>query len=82
MTEIPDDIRQMNFETALSELEKIVGKLESGDIDLEDSIDMYTRGVHLKAHCEAKLKAAEARVEKLVIGADGQPTGSEPFETE
>lgn len=82
MTEIPDDIRQMNFETALSELEKIVGRLESGDVDLEASIDMYARGVQLKAHCEAKLKAAEARVEKLVIGADGQPTGSEPFETE
>ncbi|ANK80604.1 exodeoxyribonuclease VII small subunit [Minwuia thermotolerans] len=82
MTEIPDDIRQMNFETALQELEKIVGRLESGDVDLEDSIDMYARGVHLKAHCEAKLKAAEARVEKLVIGTDGQPAGSEPFETE
>ncbi len=42
-------------------------------------IDMYARGAHLKAHCESRLKAAEARVEKLVIGQGGQPTGSEPF---
>jgi exodeoxyribonuclease VII small subunit len=79
MTEVPDDIQAMNFETALAELERIVGRLESGDVDLEASIDMYARGALLKAHCEAKLKAAEARVEKLVIGADGAPAGSEPF---
>lgn len=79
MSEIPEDIQQMSFEAALAELETIVGRLESGNVDLEASIDMYARGAHLKSHCEAKLKAAEARVEKLVIGAGGQPTGSEPF---
>ncbi|WP_416898684.1 MAG: exodeoxyribonuclease VII small subunit [Minwuia sp.] len=79
MSDIPEDIREMSFEAALAELEQIVGKLESGDVDLEKSIDMYARGAQLKQHCEAKLKAAEARVEKLVIGPDGAPRGSEPF---
>ena len=79
MSEIPEDIQAMSFEAALAELETIVGRLESGNVDLEASIDMYARGAHLKAHCEARLKAAEARVEKLVIGQGGQPTGSEPF---
>lgn len=79
MSEVPAEIQQMSFEAALAELETIVGRLESGNVDLEASIDMYARGAHLKAHCEAKLKSAEARVEKLVIGANGQPTGSEPF---
>lgn len=78
MSEIPSDIQTMSFEAALSELETLVGRLESGDVDLEASIDMYARGAHLKAHCEARLKAAEARVEKLVING-GTPTGSEPF---
>lgn len=79
MSEIPEDIQAMSFEAALAELETIVGRLESGNVDLEDSISMYARGAHLKSHCEAKLKAAEARVEKLVIGQGGQPAGSEPF---
>lgn len=79
---IPEDIRQLSFEAALAELEKIVQQLESGKVDLEASIAMYARGTQLKAHCEAKLKAAEARVEQLVIGPDGQPSASKPFETE
>ena len=77
MSDIPADILALSFEAALAELETIVGRLESGNVDLEASIDMYARGAHLKAHCEAKLKAAEARVEKLVIGADGAPKGRE-----
>lgn len=81
-TDIPDDIRAMSFEAALEELERIVQRLEGGDVDLEKSIDMYARGAQLKAHCEAKLKAAEARVEKLVIGPNGRPERAEPFDSE
>lgn len=69
---IPADIKKLSFEQALAELETIVGKLEGGDAELEESIEIYTRGTQLKAHCEAKLKDAEARVEKLVIGAGGE----------
>jgi len=68
---IPKDIPKMSFEAALAELETIVGKLESGDAELEDSIALYERGTHLKAHCEGRLKAAQAKVEKITVSADG-----------
>ena len=65
------DIAALSFEQALAELEKIVGQLESGQAPLEESIDLYTRGAALKAHCEAKLKSAQLRVEKIVVGPGG-----------
>jgi exodeoxyribonuclease VII small subunit len=70
MSEAPD-IAAMSFEQALAELEQIVGRLESGQAPLEDSIRFYERGAALKAHCEAKLKEASLRVEKIVQGAGG-----------
>ena len=65
-TVIPDDIAQMSFETALKELEQIVEKLDSGNVDLDQSIDVYTRGSLLKQHCDAKLRSAQERVDKIV----------------
>lgn len=59
---------------ALQELEVIVARLEQGEVDLEDSITLYERGQALKAHCEAKLKAAEGRLEKIVMGENGPAT--------
>ena len=72
-------VEALSFEAALRELESIVGRLEQGEVDLEDSIVLYERGQALKAHCEQKLKAAESRLEKIVHGASG-PTGSEPMD--
>ena len=72
----------MSFETALKELEEIVERLEAGRVDLEESIALYERGERLKAHCEALLRKAEARIEKITINPDGTPGGLEPFETE
>ena len=68
----PKDIGQLSFEEALSDLEKIVAELESGQAPLERSIEMYERGAKLKAHCEAKLEAARLRVEKIVVGPGGE----------
>jgi exodeoxyribonuclease VII small subunit len=68
-------VGEMSFETALKELEAIVARLEQGEVDLEDSIALYERGQALKAHCEAKLKAAEGRLEKIVQGAGGLTIG-------
>lgn len=68
-----DDIKQMSFETALGELERIVQQLESGEVELEQSIAIYERGAALRAHCEARLKDAELKVEKIVFGPDGKP---------
>ena len=71
------DIDALSFEQALAELERIVGQLESGQAPLEQSIELYERGALLKAHCVKRLEAARLRVEKIVVGANGQ-AGAEP----
>lgn len=68
---IPDNIAAMNFEDALSALEGIVKNLESGQVSLEESIDIYTRGTELRQHCDNKLKDATARIEKITLAQDG-----------
>ena len=77
--ETNDDIKAMSFETALVELETIVKKLESGQAPLAESIAIYERGEALKGHCEALLKAAEMRIEKITLRG-GQPVGTEPLD--
>lgn len=74
----PDDVSALSFEAALRELEGIVAQLESGQAELERSIDLYERGSRLKQHCEARLRQAQLRVEKIVVGPDGQAKGVEP----
>ena len=76
------NISEMKFEVALAELESIVAKLESGNVDLENSIVTYERGEKLKAHCEGLLKQAEARIEKITLSSDGQATGTAPLDVE
>ena len=76
------DIAEMSFETALRELEGIVGRLERGDVELEESISIYERGEALKDHCDRLLKQAEAKVEKLTFNHAGAPAGSEPFKAQ
>ncbi len=71
------EIAALSFEQALTELERIVAELESGKAELERSIEVYQRGAKLKAHCEAKLKAAQLQVEQIILGPAG-PTGVEP----
>jgi exodeoxyribonuclease VII small subunit len=73
-------VGDLSFEAALEELETIVSRLEQGEVDLEDSIALYERGMELKAHCEKKLKGAEMRLEKIVLGPDGAAKGTEPME--
>jgi exodeoxyribonuclease VII small subunit len=74
------DIKEMSFERALKELEGIVGRLERGDVELEESISIYERGEALRDHCDRLLKQAEAKVEKLTLDVEGQPTGTEPLD--
>jgi exodeoxyribonuclease VII small subunit len=68
---VPEPIAGLSFEQALRELEGIVARLEGGQVDLEESISIYERGSQLRAHCDAILKDAQAKVEKIVVGADG-----------
>jgi exodeoxyribonuclease VII small subunit len=69
--DLPPDIAAMSFEAALAELEAIVKRLEVGNAKLDDAISAYERGALLKRHCEAKLREAQARVDKIVMGSDG-----------
>ncbi|MEO1249976.1 MAG: exodeoxyribonuclease VII small subunit [Pseudomonadota bacterium] len=75
-----NDIAEKSFEHALEELEQIVRKLESGEGGLEQSISDYERGALLKAHCEAKLREARMRVEKIAERAGGLTT--EPLDVD
>ncbi|MGR3454860.1 exodeoxyribonuclease VII small subunit [Pseudooceanicola sp.] len=74
MSDQPVD--QMSFEEAMKELEAVVGKLERGDVPLDESIALYERGAKLKARCETKLKEAEEKVAAITLDAQGQPTGT------
>ncbi len=68
---LPPEIAALSFEDALAELERIVKGLEGGQQKLEDAIGAYERGALLRRHCEAKLAEAEARVQAIVVAADG-----------
>ena len=72
------EIEKLSFEDAMRELEQTVGKLETGEATLEESIKLYERGAELRQHCEKRLREAEERVEKITLSASGQPTGTEP----
>lgn len=74
------DVNEMSFEEAIRELEAVVGKLERGDVALEDSIALYERGALLRKRCEAKLKDAEEKVARITLGPDGQPDGTTPLD--
>jgi exodeoxyribonuclease VII small subunit len=73
------DVKKMPFERAIEELESIVKNLEGGKVPLEQSVALYERGEALKKRCEELLRQAEARVEKITLDANGNPTGSEPL---
>ena len=73
-------VEEISFEEAMADLEQVVGQLERGDVALEASIALYERGAALKAHCEAKLKAAEEKVAAIQLDAEGQPQGLKPVE--
>jgi exodeoxyribonuclease VII small subunit len=80
MADMADEIAKMSFEEAMRELEGVVNTLDGGDVPLEESIALYERGAALKAHCDAKLRDAEERVEQITLGADGTPQGTAPAE--
>lgn len=73
-------VEKMSFEDAMKELETVVGRLESGDVPLEDSIKLYERGAALKAHCQKKLAEAEEKVAQITTDAEGNATGTKPLD--
>lgn len=69
----------LSFEEALRELESIVQTLERGEVPLDDSIALYSRGEMLRAQCQKRLADAEARIEKLTVDAASGPVGVQSF---
>jgi exodeoxyribonuclease VII small subunit len=78
MTELTDDLSALSFEEGLSELERIVSQLETGQVPLEQSLSLYQRGASLKALCEERLKAARLKVESITLSKSGQVEGLAP----
>jgi exodeoxyribonuclease VII small subunit len=60
-----------SFEQALAELEQIVGRLESGQLPLDEALALFERGQHLTAWCGAQLDSAELKIQKLAPKLDG-----------
>ncbi len=58
--------KEIKFEDKVKELEQIINELESGEIDLEDSIEKYTKAMQLVKECDEKLKNIEEQVNKIV----------------
>ena len=80
MNDTAPDISAQSFEDALRALEDVVRRLESGEVPLDDSITLYERGEALRKHCQARLDAAQARIERIVAGPDGLATETQPFD--
>lgn len=60
-----DDLDELSFEESIKELTNIVGKIEQGQIPLQDSLQQYERGMALIKHCRTILNKAEKRIEKI-----------------
>lgn len=82
MADQKPDIENLSFEDALRALEDVMRKLEGGEVPLDQSIDLYERGEALRAHCQKRLDAAQARIEKIVTDASGRATGTVPLDPE
>jgi exodeoxyribonuclease VII small subunit len=82
MSNEADTISELSFEAALKRLEEIVRRLESGEASLDESIQLYGEGDRLRQQCETRLQAAQAKIEKIQLGRDGQPSGTAPFDAD
>ncbi|HAG91182.1 MAG TPA: exodeoxyribonuclease VII small subunit [Bdellovibrionales bacterium] len=72
----------MDFEKKLNRLEEIVGKMENGDLSLDDSLKMFEEGVKLSRECNSQLAQAEQKVKLLLnVDEDGN-TKTEDFQAE
>ncbi|MER3427352.1 MAG: exodeoxyribonuclease VII small subunit [Pyrinomonas sp.] len=74
--------KEVDFETALAQLEQIVRELERGDLPLEKSLELFERGVRLSRECQERLNEAERRIEMLLQDADGRVFTSDFGEAE
>jgi len=78
MSDVPGNSKAPDFEQALAELERLVERLERGDVPLDEALRTFERGVALTRHCHACLQAAQQKVE-ILLKRGGQ-LAAEPFE--
>ena len=71
-----------SFEAQLAELEKVVEKLEKGDLSLEESVTLFERGVHLSNACKKQLSTAESRIQVLLEPEEDGPVRVEELDVE
>lgn len=64
--------KSQDFESAIKRLEEIVAQLESGDLPLEKSLELFEEGIKLSRFCHDQLDKAERRVELLLKDAEGE----------
>jgi exodeoxyribonuclease VII small subunit len=76
-----DDVGKLTFEQAIQQLKEIVGRIEQGDIPLQDSLEQYERGMALIKHCRTILQKAEKRIEKISQEEPPEPE-KEPEDSE
>jgi len=69
----------LTFEEAFAELESVVDKLEGGDLNLEDALALFERGMFLARYCEKRLDQAELRVSQLITDESGK-VAIQPFD--
>ncbi len=74
------DIAKMSFEDSLEELKTIVARLETGEGKLDEAVEAYERGAKLKQHCEAKLREAQEKIEKISLTGPGGAPKVEAFD--
>ena len=82
MSNSDDTNGELNFEDALKRLEDIVRKLESGDVPLDQSIELYSQGEKLRGLCQQRLEAAQAKIEKITLDRDGNAKGVTAFDAD
>ena len=68
---------EKSFEKSLADLEQIVGKLENGDLPLEESLELFEKGIKLSRECRERLTNAERRIEILMKDSNGGLTAEE-----
>ena len=75
-----EEIRNMSFEQSITALEELVNKLESGSLDLDQSLELYERATALRDRCREILEESERRVKKITETAQGVVESELKFE--
>ena len=66
-----DDVKEMGFEEAMAKLDELVKKLETGNLDLDESLEIYSQAVELRERCRQILDESERKVKKLILSSSG-----------